>query len=146
MEWVEVREWLLIVHVMGFLIWVGSMIGCTHILGAHATADGGATAFEKLEKSLGITMDVGATLTIASGLYMALGGPLNFFVKDDVGSAFMHGKVGLVVLGLIPIHVFLRIKIRKFRNGDLAPLPAWVFPVLMLVVLNVVYLVFRRPF
>jgi uncharacterized membrane protein len=146
MEWVEVREWLLIFHVMGFIMWVGSMIGCTHILGAHAVADGGKKAFESLEKNLGIAMDVGATLTIATGLYMALGGPLNFFVKDDVGSAFLHGKVGLVVLGLISIHVFLRMKIRKFRNGDVAPIPVWLFPVLMLVLLNIVYLVFKRPF
>ena len=146
MEWVEIHDWVLVAHVFGFVMWVGSLIGALHVLGAHSVADGGHKAFEDLEKSLGIAADVGATLTIASGLYLALGGPLNFFVKNDVDGAFMHVKVTLVALGLLGLHGFVRVKIKKFRNGKVAPIPKALFPVLMLVVLSIIILILVRPF
>jgi hypothetical protein len=40
-------------------------------------------------------------------------------------------KLALVVVGVLSVHGMVRVKMRKYRNGDVSPLPSWVLPVLL---------------
>jgi hypothetical protein len=44
----------------------------------------------------------------------------------------------LLVVGLVGIHVFTRIKIRKFRNGEISPLPGVVIPLTLILIAVIV--------
>ena len=143
MNWQDTREWILVVHIWGFVMWMGAMMGCIHMLSAHNKADdNGRKIFGELEKGLGIAMDIGATLAMAAGLYLALGGPHNLFK----GGGWLHAKVALVFLGMGGLHGFLRRKIRVFRKGDVKPIPGILFPALVVMGLTAIILVMKRPF
>src|SRR5690606_6102210 len=96
-------EWMRALHIFGVLMWMGTMIGLTTILAAHASADlGSRPAFHKLERSTAIAMDVGATLAVVFGLIML------FKVPGLLSAAYMHAKLTLVVLALLTSHGYLR--------------------------------------
>jgi putative membrane protein len=138
----DTLKWFMALHFYAFLTWVGSMIGCAFILRAHGAASSGAYSdFVKLEKGVGIAMDVGATIAIIAGLVMLFG--LHMLPLKQGG--WMHAKLTCVA-GLIGIHVVSRIKIRRFRDGDVRPLAAWHIPVLEILVLATIVLAVVRPF
>ena len=139
----ETILWLKAGHIFGFLMWAGSLIGAISILRAHAEANAGE-AFHKLEKNVGIAADVGATLTIVFGvlmLFLTPGAP-GMYLK---GAGYFHAKLLAVVL-LIVFHVIIRVTIRKFRNGEVKPVPMWLFAGTELATVAIIVLVVVKPF
>ncbi len=136
--------WTQALHVFGFLLWTAGVLGTLNLLAAHARAQPSAQpAFQSLEKLTAIVADAGATLAIITGLIQAFGITPNWFVA---GGGWLHAKVTLVVLLLLPIHVVARIKVRKFREGKMAaPSPVLVHGV-NLIFLAIVVLAVVKPF
>jgi putative membrane protein len=136
-------QWTLAIHVFGIVLWTAGMFACLRMLAAHAAV--GAAAPQGLalaERRTAVLMDIGATIAILTGLY------LTFFsaTKPLTQGGWLHAKLTLVVLGVLGLHGFVRVKVRKFRDGDVRPLPGFVLPVLLAVVLGVIVLVRIRPF
>lgn len=139
----ETYLWIKAGHTFGFLMWAGSLVGAINILRAHADANAGE-AYHKLEKNVGIAADVGATLTIVFGalmLFLAPGAPGVYLT----GAGYFHAKLLCVVL-LIVMHVITRVKIRKFRNGEVKPIPMWLFAATELLTIAIIVLVVVKPF
>jgi protoporphyrinogen IX oxidase len=117
----DLREWLSIGHILGFVLWIGGLISVLHLLGAHSAVDAAARAvLSRQQRKAAMLMDMGATLTLVCGLWRAIGSIPNQFTTG----AWLHIKVTLVVVVLLGIHGYARVKIRKFRNGEVKAIPA----------------------
>jgi putative membrane protein len=136
-------QWNLALHVFGIVLWTGGMLACLRLLAAHGAA--GKAAPEGLiltERRTAVMMDIGATIAMVTGLYLLFRSP----TSPLTSGGWMHAKLTLVVLGMLTLHGFTRVKVRKFRNGDVRPLPGFVVPVFIAVALGVIVLVEVRPF
>lgn len=141
---VKTGQWVMVIHIFGFVMWIGTLMGMYQLLFAHQKAEPAAhSAFIDLEKKLGIAMDVGAFIALLGGLYFALRSTPSPFTGK--GNGWFHAKL-LLVVGIIVLHVIARIKARKFREGEIKPIPEVLFPVISLTVLAIVILVKVRPF
>jgi putative membrane protein len=136
-------QWNLALHVFGIVLWTGGMLACLRLLAAHGAA--GKAAPEGLiltERRTAVMMDIGATIAMITGLYLLFRSP----TSPLTSGGWMHAKLTLVVLGMLTLHGFTRVKVRKFRNGDVRPLPGFLVPVFIAVALGVIVLVEVRPF
>jgi uncharacterized membrane protein len=141
--------WLLTGHLIGVILWMGSLFAVYWLLRLHAQAP--KDVLEKLtlmERSLALTMDLAATLAIGCGLTMALsrGGThptSNLFAAP--GGAWFHVKLTAVVLGVLPVHGMVRGRIAKFSRGTIAPVPQWMWSLLLVAIVVIVVFVIRGP-
>lgn len=130
-------QWAKVVHVIGFVLWMGGLWAGIWLLKAHAQVDAASRpALVGAERKVGASMDAGATFALLGGLVMAFGGPINAFKTGG----WLHVKLTLVVLGVFSVHGLVRGRMRKFRNGDLTPLPGWVVPVLLVAMVAIIAL------
>ncbi|GAB4536164.1 MAG: protoporphyrinogen oxidase HemJ [Haliangiales bacterium] len=136
------QVWIVAIHVFGIVLWSGGMYACLRLLSAHAAAQGAAEALSTTQRKTAVAMDIGATLAIISGLYLALAPTPSLFS----GSGWLHAKLTLVVLGMLGLHGFTRAKVKKFSRGEVAALPGFVTPVFFVVVFGVIALAQVRPF
>lgn len=109
--------WIKAIHVIGFVMWVGSLVGLATLLAAHRRlAESTVDSLVSLERKIAMEMDIGALIAIACGVAMILEG-------RNMGSAWvmkqpwMHVKLTMVI-GLLVAHVLVRIKVGKARRGD----------------------------
>jgi uncharacterized membrane protein len=141
--------WLLTGHLIGVILWMGSLFAVYWLLRLHAQAP--KDVLEKLtlmERSLALTMDLAATLAIGAGLTMALtkGGThptSNLFAAP--GAGWFHIKLTAVVLGILPVHGMVRGRIAKFSRGKISNVPHWMWSVLLIAIVAIVFLVIRGP-
>jgi uncharacterized membrane protein len=141
--------WLLTGHLIGVILWMGSLFAVYWLLRLHAQAP--KDALEKLtlmERSLALTMDLAATLAIGAGLTMALtkGGThptSNLFAAP--GGGWFHVKFTAVVLGILPVHGMVRGKIAKFSRGKVSDVPHWMWSLLLVAIVVIVVMVIRGP-
>jgi protoporphyrinogen IX oxidase len=133
----ELYSWMKVLHVVGFVLWIAGLWAGIWLLKAHNSVDASSRpALVGAERKVGASMDAGATFAIVAGLVLAFAGPINAFKTGG----WLHVKLTLVVLAVLGIHGLVRVKMRKFRNGDLTPLPAWVVPVLLVAVVAIIAL------
>ena len=138
---VTAMTWLKAFHLFGAFLWMGTLIGLSNILLAHAAADLGARpAFHKLERKVAMMMDLGATLAIGFGIWLIIQTP------GAMKQGSLHAKLALVVLGPLAVHGMLRVKVRRFREGKVVAPPGFLPPVLMLLGLAIIVLVVVKPF
>ena len=142
-------SWLLTGHLIGVILWMGSLFAVYWLLRLHAQAP--KDVLEKLtlmERSLALTMDLAATLAIGCGLTMALskGGthPTSSLFTAP-GGAWFHVKLTAVVLGVLPVHGMVRGRIAKFSRGTIVPVPQWMWSLLLVAIAAIVFLVMRGP-
>lgn len=147
-------KWVKFVHVIGFLVWSGSLIACLALLRRHMSAAGDTRdLLTDLERKFALSMDIGATVAIAAGVYLAVskeafGGQFNWFnVKGPDGKSmgvWLHMK-SLFVLFLIGLHGFTRVKVGKFRKKESSSLPSFVMPASLLLLIIIVFLATVKP-
>lgn len=138
----EIHAWLVVVHLFGLVLWTGAMLAGLQMLRAHsALPEAAREPLSGAERKTAIIMDIGATIAILSGLYLAIA-----LIPSPFKSGWFHAKLTLVVIGLLGMHGFLRVKVRKFRQGQVAPLPGFLLPVLFLLIFGVLVLVRVKPF
>ena len=138
----ETQQWITVIHTFGLVLWTGAMLACLQMLRAHvALPEPAREPLSTSERKAAMIMDMGAMLAILSGLYLAIA-----LVPSPFKSGWFHAKLTLVFLGLIGLHGFLRVKVRKFRQGAVAPLPGFLLPLYFLLILGVLVLVRVKPF
>lgn len=140
----QVQLWILALHVLGVLVWVGTLLSLTGVLSAHARAEDGDEAFARLEKRMGLVMDIGAAIAVAAGA-VYLVGTRHLGEQWALKQGWMHVKL-LLALILLGLHGFVRVRIGKATRGDPRPLPAISHTLLGLIVLAIVALAVVRPF
>ncbi len=139
------HPWFLVGHLIGLFVWVGGLFATYWLLRLHAHAP--KDVHEKLtlmERSLAMMMDIGFTLAIASGLYIALASTPNYFVAP--GGKWLHVKLTIVVLVMLPIHGMVRARVAKFGRGEIKPIPQWVWSAFLAALVAVVVFVVKKPF
>ena len=142
--------WLLAAHLIGVFLWIGGLFATYWLLRIHVQAP--KDVHDKLtlmERSLAMVMDLGATLAIAAGIWMAL--------KHDYShptsslftapkSGWFHAKLAIVLLGVLSVHGMVRAKVGKFSRGLTPNVPQWAWSLLLASIVGITILVFRRPF
>jgi uncharacterized membrane protein len=133
----QLYPWLRIVHVVGIVLWVGGLIAVLSLLRAHGlVAAAGRDALLTVEKKTAILLDVGATLSIGIGLYLAFKSP-KFATNAFASGGWFHIKLTLVVLGILLPHIEARRTMRRFRQGKVAQLPGWLLPTVILAAIGI---------
>lgn len=114
----KLDEWIPALHVVGAILWVGGLTAVLSLLHVHPRLEEGSRKLlVGIERRLALAMDLGATLTIVVGLYNA--------IKWDQfkNGGWLHIKLTVVVVCLLSVHGIARVKLKKFREGDVRPVP-----------------------
>lgn len=138
-------EWIKAVHVIGFLTWTGSLVACLSLLRRHGDAnEESVRLLTEIERKFALSMDIGAAIAIVAGVYLAVGfSPINWFDAKIFGP-WLHIKSTLVVL-LIAVHGFTRMKFGKIRKGEDTTMPSIVLPVTFALLTAIVIIATVKP-
>ena len=142
----EVYLWVRAAHVIGLFLWLGGLFAVYWLLRVHSHAP--SDVHEKLslmERSLALMMDIAATLAIGSGIALAVASPMGSFFKLP-HNGWLHAKLAIVVLGVLPVHGMMRARIKKFGQGKISEVPQWMWSLLLVAICAITILVMRRPF
>ncbi len=114
----EFYKWFPAVHVVGIVLWLGGLTAVLALLHVHPRVETGSRQLlSQVERKIALLMDLGATVTIASGLYFAID------TRQFSNGGWLHIKLTAVVVCILTVHGFARMKIKKFRTGDARPVP-----------------------
>ncbi|HEY6034208.1 MAG TPA: CopD family protein [Kofleriaceae bacterium] len=116
-------------HVIGMVLWISGLTAIYWMLRFHDHAP--KSSHEQLtlqERALALATDIAATVTIGCGIAMAVS-PLNLF--STPGNGWLHVKLTAIVLLILPVHGILRGRIKKYSQGNLKPVPAWAWSMLL---------------
>jgi uncharacterized membrane protein len=139
-------QWLKSAHLIALFLWIGGLFAIYWMLRLHAHAP--KDAHEKLtlmERSIALSADIAAAVAIGTGLGMVFEAPGGNMLTQK-GAGWLHIKLTVVVLGILPVHGILRGKIKKFGQGNLAPVPQWLWSLFLAALTVVVILVVRGPY
>ncbi len=139
----QTPAWIFAIHVLGIVGWVSGMLSCLFLLRTHASiAD--RVSRERLSKTelrAAMLMDIGATLAIVGGVYLAFFQSYNPFI----GAGWLHAKL-TVVVALLAIHVIIRMKVGKFSRGHVGAVSGNLLPIAIAIVIVIVFLARTKPF
>jgi uncharacterized membrane protein len=132
-------RWIVAGHLIGVLFWIGGLMTVYWLqrLHAHAPKDV-RDKLTLLERSMALTMDLAAGLAIGCGVAM-LFTPINLFGLPKMG--WLHAKLAVVVLGVLPVHGMVRARVKKFSRGESPAVPQWQWSLLVISVVAVIILV-----
>lgn len=134
---ITVHAWLPIGHIIGFVAWVGGMLATLYLLRVHAMVEGPARdVCARQEGRTAIIMDLGATLALVCGFWIAFGTTPSAFKTGG----WLHVKLTIVALTLFAIHGFTRAQVKRFRTGNVKVLPRALPYVVMLAATAVIVL------
>lgn len=134
-------NWLRVGHVIGFVLWIGGMVGLLQLLRVHSHVEGAARdVLTRHERKMALLMDLGATLTLVCGFVTALGGHTNYFTTG----AWLHIKVTIVAVVLLGMHGYARVQVKRFRKGQVKPIPVAVTYVVLVAAAAVILLAAHR--
>lgn len=126
-------------HVVGALMWIGSLFALTAFLEAVAAEPEAAPRSRLLKflRQAAIVPDIGATIAIAFGLHW-------LFKFKVYQMPYMHIKLTLVAV-VIGVHGYLKVKAKKARKGEpfTAP-PMFMKPMLSLLATGIVLFVISK--
>ncbi|MGE0396767.1 MAG: CopD family protein [Kofleriaceae bacterium] len=143
--------WLLTGHLIGVLLWVGSLFTVYWLLRFHTQAP--PSASDKLvlmERSMALVMDLSATLAMGCGIALIF--PMEGSWHPDKAifgipkTGWFHVKLTLIVLGILSVHGILRGRVAKFSRGQTPTVPSWIWSLLLVAIVGIVVMVTRRPF
>jgi uncharacterized membrane protein len=138
------KSWILAAHLIGVLLWIGGLMSIYWIQRVEAGAPkDGRDQLTAMQRSLAIMMDLAAALAIGSGIAMIVD-PANMLTMPNMG--WLHTKLTLVVLGILPVHGMIRARVKKFSRGENPNVPQWQWSLLLAAVCGIVILVVKRPF
>lgn len=140
----EVQQWLHAGHIIAVILWMGGLFSIYWMLRLHVHAP--KDVHEKLtlmERSIALSTDIAATVAMGCGIAMIFSTTPNMFA--DPGHRWLHVKLAVVVLGVLPVHGILRGRIKRFGQGTIKPIPNWMWSLLLAAITVIVILVFRGP-
>jgi putative membrane protein len=122
------RGWLLGLHLIGVVLWMGGLLCFSRILGYHAKELPSARPrYTFLEGRLNWLVSVpGAVVTVGFGVWLAYQHGMQWFRV----ASWMHWKLTLVLL-VVAIHAYLTVRHRRIvRQSPNDPLPRALFAAL----------------
>lgn len=138
----RVYQWILALHVLGFITWIGTMFATSVVLRLHGrAAEAARTGFAEVEKALARWMERGALVAIACGVILLVGAPGPSMIKQP----FMHIKLTLVVV-LIGLHGLVRAKMARLGRGKGKPPFAALPPLILIVAGAIAAVIIVKPF
>jgi len=126
-------------HVVGALMWVGSLFALTAFLEAYAAEPDAAPRgrLVKFLREAAIVPDVGATIAIVFGSHW-------LFKFKLYQAHYMHAKLALVAV-LIGVHVYLKLKAKRAKQGEtITKPPMFLKPLLTLLAVGIVIFVISK--
>jgi len=129
----------LALHVVGALMWIGSLFAVMSFLEAFAGEPDAAARGRLLKyvRQAAIVPDIGATIALVFGLHW-------LFRFKLYEAHYMHAKLALVAV-VLGLHVMLRLKVKKAKNGEpFSPPPLALKPVLTLLATAIVIFVIAK--
>jgi protoporphyrinogen IX oxidase len=133
--------WIKAIHVFGFVLWIGSMVGLAVLLGAHRRAEATArAALAGAGRGVAMVMDLGATLAIAAGVAMVVS-PIGL---SPFKQPYFHIKLTVVAV-LLVAHVLLRIQVGRARRGREGGPPGWLMPAVLILSAATIWLAVVKP-
>jgi uncharacterized membrane protein len=132
------ESWLIIGHLIGVLLWVGGLFSVYWLLRIHEHAREVHEKLLLMERSIALSMDLAATLAIGCGIALAV--RLHAFSQG-----WLHVKLAVVVLGILPVHGIIRARIGKLSRGQQVTVPSWLWSLLLVAITLIVIAVFRGP-
>jgi len=134
--------WILAAHLIGVVFWIGGLMSVYWIQRVHAHAPKDVRdQLTLMERSLALMTDLAATLAIACGITMLVH-PINLLTLPKMG--WLHAKLALVVLGILPVHGMMRARVKKFSRGEVPGVPQWQWSLLLVAVVAIIILVTTR--
>jgi uncharacterized membrane protein len=131
--------WILAAHLIGVVFWIGGLMSVYWIQRLHAHAPSAVgDQLTLMERSLAMMTDLAATLAIACGIVMLIH-PLNLLSLPKMG--WLHAKLAVVVLGILPFHGMMRARVKKFSRGEKPAVPQWQWSMLLVAVAAIIILV-----
>ncbi len=106
--------WILVVHILGFTLWVGGLLATTIALSQHTleiTTEGreGMARVERI--FLRGMADPGALLAVLAGITLIVHNPSYY-----LHARWLHIKLPIVVI-LIGLHVYIAVTTKSFTAG-----------------------------
>ena len=143
---VKLWTWLLSGHLIGVFVWIGGLFAVYWLLRIHAHSP--KEMHEKLtlmERSMALMMDIAAAVAIGCGVALILkqspSNPTGNLLTQK-GAGWLHIKLTVVVLALLPVHGMIRARIKKFGLGKISPVPQWQWTLLLAAITAIPILVF----
>lgn len=131
-----VLPWVRAAHVFGFVLWTGGLCALTMLLSSAP----GLVALSRAGKRIAMLADIGAAIAIAAGVAMTLG-----IEPSPMSQGWMHVKLTIVVVGLLGLHGFSRVKLKRAQSAEGATVsPLWSAAVIA-VVAAIIVLAIARP-
>jgi uncharacterized membrane protein len=143
---VKLWTWLVSGHLIGVFIWIGGLFATYWLLRIHSNSP--TEMHEKLtlmERSMALMMDVASALAIGCGVALIFtqspSNPTGNLLTQK-GAGWLHIKLTVVVLALLPVHGMIRARIKKFGMGTISPVPQWQWTLLLAAITAIAILVF----
>ena len=135
-------RWVLAAHLIGVFLWIGGLMTIYWIQRLHADAPKDVRdRLTAMERSLALTTDIAAAAAIGTGIAMIVH-PINLLSLPDMG--WLHAKLAVVVLALLPLHGMMRARVKKFSRGEIPAVPQWQWSLLLIALVAIVILVTTR--
>ena len=125
-------RWLLALHLLGVITWVGGLLGVGLLLGA-ARQDARVGGFAR---RAAIIPELGSMIAFAFGIWLAI-------EKSLFRQPYLHIKLTLVAV-LLFVHIAIRLKAKKASKGDGSPAGGLLF-LMALIVPAIIYLIIFQP-
>ncbi len=141
----KIYLWLKAGHLISLFLWIGGLFAIYWMLRLHAHAP--KDAHEKLtlmERSIALSTDIASAVAIGTGLGIVFGAPGGNMLAQP-GAGWLHIKLTVVVLGMLPVHGILRGRIKKFGMGKITPVPQWLWSLFLASITVIVIMVVRGP-
>lgn len=137
--------WLKAAHVISLFLWIGGLFAIYWLLRLHAHSP--KEMHEKLtlmQRSIAMSADIASAVAIGTGVAIIIMHPGGMMLAQK-GAGWLHIKLTVVVLGVLPVHGMLRAKIKKFSRGNIIDVPTWLWSLFLAAVTAAVILVIRGP-
>jgi len=128
----------LALHVQGALMWIGGLFAVMAFLDAHAEEPDPAARGRLLKhlRAAAIVPDIGATMALVFGLHW-------LFRFKLYEMHYMHAKLAIVAC-VIGVHVFLRMKVKRAKNGEPYKTPVALKPAVSILALGILVFVLSK--
>jgi putative membrane protein len=121
--------WVRAAHLISVVLWIAGLSTLYWLLRLHDQAP--KEMREKLtlmERSIAMSTEIASVVAIGCGLAMALS-PINQFTH---GGAWLHIKLTVVVVAILSVQGMLRARIKRFAQGQIKPVPSWMWSLMLL--------------
>ena len=105
--------WLLALHVLGIVLWIGGLLAATGVLAQSAAADAAirAAVAQPARKLMRLLADPGAALAIVAGGWLLSADAMGYFAQP-----WFQTKL-VVVVGLIGLHGATAVRAKRAATG-----------------------------